>query len=166
MVAVEEGPTDGYWCITLQPNITTNWRQTLLIYSAIATALLSVAVALSLRGLWPVLVYAGATVWALGWALYVSAYRSNEWDVVNIRGDFIEVRQGRRHGEYRWMLQTYWTEVALLPFGHRWYPSRLVLRSRGTAIEIGHFLHDRERAELAQLLRRCIGPMGGSVRRV
>jgi len=51
MVAVEEGPTDGYWCITLQPNITTNWRQTLLIYSAIATALLSVAVALSLRGL-------------------------------------------------------------------------------------------------------------------
>lgn len=166
MVAVEEGATDGHWHITLRPNVAVNWRQTLLVYFAIAATLLSTAVALSLRGLWPILIYAGATVWALGWALYVSAHRSNEWDVVSIRGDFIEIRQGRRRTEHHWTLQTYWTEVALLPSGHRWYPSRLVLRSRGAVIEIGQFLHDKERVELARQLQRCIGPMAGSVQRV
>ena len=164
MVAVEEGSTDGHWRITLRPNIAIYWRQTLLVYFALAAPLLSTAIALSLRGLWPVLVYAIATVWALGWALYVSAHRSNEWDVVSIRGDFIEIQQGRRRAKHHWTLQTYWTEVALLPSSHRWYPSRLVLRSQGVVIEVGRFLHDKERAELARQLARCIGPMAGSVR--
>lgn len=161
MVTVEES-ADGNRQIILRPNIAVNWRQTLLAYALIAATSLGTAIVLSFRGLWPILLFAGATIWVLGWALYVSAHRSNEWEAVLIQGDRIEIQKGRRRAEYSLTLQTYWTEVALEPAGHRWYPSRLLLRSHGVAIEVGQFLHDKERAALARQLARWVGPMARS----
>jgi len=59
----------------------------------------------------------------------------------------------------------YWVRVELEPGRERGWPSRLVLRSHGRALEIGAFLNDDERRELAQRLTELLRPLkdgGGS----
>jgi len=162
VVTVEQEQANGDWRFLLRPNIAVDWGQTLFAYGVIATMSLGSAVVLSWRGHWPILLFAIGTLLTLGWALYHSAHRAYEWDVVIVRADRIEIRQGRRNGERSWVLPSYWTEVVLQPAGHVWYPSQLLLRSGGVTIEIGRFLHEEERTILAQQLRRRIGFMGGS----
>jgi uncharacterized membrane protein len=162
MVAVERDGSRGDRRIVLRPNIAVNWRQTLCVYGMVAATCLGVGVTFGLIGFWPVLPFAGLEVGLLGWALYSSAQRAGECEVVIVRDDRVEIQKGRRRPERCWTLDTYWTEVALERTGHRWYPGRLLLRSHGIAIELGRFLRDDERAILARQLKRWIGPMAGS----
>lgn len=166
MVAVEHDASRGDRRVVLRPNIAVNWRQTLLVYGIVAASCLGVAIVFGVIGFWPVLPFAGLEVGLLGWALYTSAQRADECEVVHIHGGRIEIQKGRRGPEQRWTLDLYWTEVALEPARHRWYAGRLLLRSRGKAIELGRFLQDDERAALARQLSRWIGPMAGSGERV
>lgn len=166
MVAVEHDTSSGCRRIVLQPNIAVNWKQTLIAYGIAATTCLAVAIVFGLAGFWPVLPFAGMEVVLLGWALYVSAHRANECEVVIIGSDRIEVQKGRLRPESSWTLNIYWTEVALEPARHRWYSGRLLLRSQGRVVELGRFLHDDERAALARQLRCWVGPMAGSGERV
>lgn len=161
MVGVEQGmSTDDHWVI-LRPNIAVNWRQTLAVFGLMAAVSLATALFFTFIGYWPVLPFAVAEIGLLGWALYVSAHRASECEVVIIGDDRIEVRKGRRRPEASWTLPTPWTEVVLEPARHRWYSGRLLLRSHGVAVELGRFLNEEERASLAHQLRRWVGPMGG-----
>lgn len=162
MVAVELDASRGDRRVVLRPNIAVNWRQTLFAYGIVAATCLGVAIGFGLIGFWPVLPFAGIEVGLLGWALYSSAQRAGECEVVIIRGDRIEVQKGRRRPERCWLLDTYWTEVALEAAGQRWHSDRLLLRSHGVAVELGRFLNDDERAALARQLRGWVGPMAGS----
>jgi len=53
----------------------------------------------------------------------------------------------------------YWVRVQLLAGRERGWPSRLVLRSHGREVEIGAFLNDDERRELAQRLTELLRPL-------
>lgn len=162
VVTVKQDTADGDWHFLLQPNIAVDWRQTLFAYGIVVTISLGTAIVFSWRGYWPILLFAIGTLWMLGWALYRSAQRADEWEIVILRADSIEIRKGRRGSAQSWVLPGYWTEVILEPAGHRWYPSHLSLRSGGVAVEIGQFLHEEERTILAQQLKRRVGFMAGS----
>jgi uncharacterized membrane protein len=56
----------------------------------------------------------------------------------------------------------YWARLALLPGRWRGAPSRLLLRSHGREIEIGAFLTDAERSELAQRLSALLAQVAGN----
>jgi uncharacterized membrane protein len=162
MVAVEHDASRGDRRVVLRPNIAVNWRQTLLVYGIVAATCLGVAIMFGLLGFWPVLPFAGIEISVLGWALYSSAHRANEREVLTIRGLRIEVQKSGRMLNERWVFDTFWTEVALEPARHRWYSKRLLLRSRGEVVELGRFLHDEERVALARQLKRWVGPVAGS----
>ena len=58
----------------------------------------------------------------------------------------------------------YWARVALVPGAWRSAPTRLLVRSHGREAEIGAFLNDEERSDLAQRLTKLLAQMGdGSV---
>ena len=50
----------------------------------------------------------------------------------------------------------YWARVSLQPGAWRGAPSRLLVRSHGREVEIGAFLNDEERSELAQRLKTLL----------
>lgn len=52
----------------------------------------------------------------------------------------------------------YWVRVHLRDGLERGWPSRLVLRSHGREVEIGAFLNDEERRQLAQRLTELLRP--------
>lgn len=158
MVSVEHDRRGGR-CFILRPDLAPNWRQTMVAFALIAMAPLGLALVLTVRGFWPVLVFAGIEIGVLGWALYVSGRRALEREVIWVRAGEVEVQKGRYRPERSWRFHRFWTEVVLVPSRHRWYPSRLLLRSSGQEVASGGFLHEEERVRLARQLARCIGPM-------
>ena len=76
---------------------------------------------------------------------------SGTGDVITLSASMLEIG---RMGDSAPPLQfhPYWAQLRLQPGRWRGWPSRLLLRSHGRSAEIGAFLNDAERAELAQRL--------------
>jgi len=150
----------------LRPNIVLNWRQTMAVYMGVVVVCLAIALLFAAEGFWPVLAFAIIDVFVLGAALYLSAQRSLWRVVVRVSGEKVQIEVGRRRREHHWVFDRFWTEVRLDPPEYRWYPSRLAVCSRGKRVDIGGFLTEEERVELARELRRWVGPMGSQGERV
>lgn len=146
----------------LAPNIAPDWRQTKRVYFGLCAVCLAVAGACTAVGLWPVLPFAGIELAALGAALYVSARRSLDREVIRVTDGEVLVEKGRGRVERQWRFERAWTEVLLLAPQRRWDEPQLVLRSRGRTVRLGEFLEPEERRSLARELAGCIGPMAQS----
>jgi uncharacterized membrane protein len=137
---------------------------------------------LSRAGLWLFLTAQGAA--ALGFAL-AAAWRGNvfapafavlevgfvAWCLVRVwrasaAGEVIVLSPTRleiaRMGETgpAARFHPYWARLALLPGRWRGAPSRLVVRSHGREVEVGAFLNDEERRDLAGRLSDLLAQAG------
>lgn len=149
--------SDRQYCYVLRPNCGLYWRTTLWVYVGLSTICLGIALGFTLMGFWPILPFAGLELAALGIALYVSARRGRCREVIRICGDEVRVEKGVRGPEQSWVFDIARSEVMLLASPHCWYPSRLLIRSRGATVELGAFLTDEERASLATELHLRVG---------
>ena len=144
------------WRIVIRPNRSLTRRQLQLVFVGIAIVCLGIASGFAVFGMWPVLPFAGAEVMVVGIGFYLSARGGLEAEVVLVGGDKVAVEKGRRQIRQRWELQRPWAQIRLLAPKIRWYPSRLVIRSHGKAVELGGFLNEQERQQLAGKLQRAI----------
>ncbi len=144
------------WRIVIRPNRSLTRRQLQLAFLVIAVVCLGIASVFAVLGLWPVLPFAGAEVLAVGIGFYLSAMSGREMEVVSVNSDKVAVEKGRRLIRERLELQRTWAQICLLPPRLRWYPTRLVIRSRGKEVELGSFLNEDERRQLAGELRHAI----------
>lgn len=140
----------------LRPNQSLTWRQASIVFGALAVVCLAIAAVFTLNGFWPVLPFAGAELLAVGAGMYVCMLRGTSSEVVSVGERQIAIEKGRRHPEQRWEMPRAWAGVALLRPAVKWYPTRLVLRSHGREVELGTFLTEDERQQLAGELRRAI----------
>lgn len=141
----------------IRPNQSLSWGEAKLFFLGICLVSLTIAVAFTLIGFWPILPMAGAELIALGVALYLCAVRGQRVEVISVYGDSIVVEKGRQEPDRQWSVQRTWVQIKLLRSAFRWYPSRLVIRSYGRDIEVGCFLTEQERERLASDLCRSIG---------
>ena len=144
------------WRIVIRPNRSLTRRQLQLVFLVIAVICLSIASVFAVLGMWPVLPFAGAEVLAVGIGFYLSAVDGRETEVVSVNCDEVAVEKGRRRLRQRWVMQRAWAQIRLLPPRIRWYPTRLVIRSHGNEVELGGFLNEHERRQLAGKLRDAI----------
>jgi uncharacterized membrane protein len=149
-----------HWRIVIRPNRALTQRQLQRAFLGIAAVCLGIAGAFTAIGMWPVLPFAGAEVLVVGIGFYLSARSGEETHIVSVNGDTLTVEKGRRQRSQRWQTQRAWAQIQLLPPQIRWYPSRLVLRCHGKAVEVGGFLNEQERKQLAGQLRRAIRESG------
>jgi uncharacterized membrane protein len=121
-----------------------------------------VAGPLTMRGYWPVLVFAGLEMLLLGWALYVNMQRRHHAESIVITGDRVLV-EARGHGTTtRSEFPRHWSRVRLRGDLSPLQPTRLVIESGGKRCEIGNFLTGEERQRLALRLASLIGGMAES----
>lgn len=144
------------WRIVIRPNRSLTRRQMQLAFLVIAVVCLGIAGAFAAIGLWPVLPFAGAEVAVVGIGFYLSARAGEETEIVSVGGNRVAVEKGRRRIRERFELQRAWAQIRVLRPKIRWYPSRLVIRSHGKAVELGGFLNEQERLQLADKLQRAI----------
>ena len=148
------------WRVVIRPNRSLTRRQLQLAFGGIATSCLGIASVFAVFGMWPILPFAGAEVIAVGIGFYLSAMSGREIEVVSVDSDKVAVEKRRQRVCQRWELQRTWAQIRLLPPRFRWYPTRLVIRSRGKEVELGGFLTEEERERLAAELRQAIGDGG------
>ena len=142
--------------IMVMPNRAMLWQHIMMIYLLISGVTISIAFGFFTQGLTLILPFAGLELLALGVVLYISAWRSNIKEVVNVTEEKIRIEIGRNAPEKTYELDKAWAKVVLERSWNNWYPSRLLLRSHGRQLEIGKFLNEQERQCLGVELKKVI----------
>ncbi|MCP5143220.1 MAG: DUF2244 domain-containing protein [Gammaproteobacteria bacterium] len=142
--------------IVIRPTRSLSWRETRVVAAAIALITIGIGGYFFVQGLYLVLPFSGLEAIALAAAFYYVSWEGERAEVVTIEDDMIRVSQGRYSISSQVDLGLYWARVELRPSPHSLHPSRLWLRSEGCEVEIGRFLTEGERKELAHILIHAI----------
>ncbi len=150
------GPGPLFTRIELLPNCSLSVRGALFFFGTVALASLTFALFFVAQGFWPVLPWAGLELALLGWALWASMRRRHWTQTIEVTPDAVAVTTRGREGERRIVFSRHWAGVTLRR-AHGWHPSRLLVESHGTTLEVGSFLTEDERRALHRRLAELIG---------
>ena len=145
----------------LTPNCSLTKGSALVFYLGIVTVSLTVAVGFALAGYWPILPFAGLELLALGAALRWSLHQGQRRELISIDEARVRVHKTSRTEAREYEFARPWTRVELVEGRAGNWPRRLLLRSKGKAVEVGGFLTDSERASLGKRLADIIPGMPG-----
>jgi len=137
---------------TLRPNGSLRWGAAKWVCSGMVALMAVIAAWFTLHGAWLVLPFAGAEMLLVAVALYLSCRGSQRTEVIHVDYDTLLLQRGRKRPEEEHRFQRAWARILLLRDPSGWYSSRLLLRSHGRSIEIGPWLVEDERLELAEEL--------------
>jgi uncharacterized membrane protein len=124
---------------------------------ALTIVTLGLAGLLAWQGYWPILAIAVIQIILVVWTLIRAWERCWVAEWIAVGPDQIEVTHQRHKVSHRSVLQTAWAIVELRPSRVASYGPRVVLRSRSESLELGRFLTQAERRQLAGKLRNAIG---------
>ena len=148
--------------IVLCPNCSLSLRGAALFFGGLCVFCFTVAGLLALKGMWPVLPFAGLEMLLVGWALRASLARRYRSETITLTDSDVSVESRDRTCCRRTVFQRHWAQVKLRRPASRLHPSRLTIESHGRQCELGSFLTDEERYGLALKLRRLIGRINES----
>jgi uncharacterized membrane protein len=146
--------------IDLAPHCSLSPRGALLFFGSVCFATFGVAGIATWLGFWPVLPFAGAEMLLLGWALHSNMQRRHE-------REHIEVTEREITIDYaipprRVVFPRHWAQVKIRRPKSPLHRGQLVIESHGRVHEVGKFLTEEERRQLAADLRRLVGGMNQS----
>jgi uncharacterized membrane protein len=145
----------------LAPHCSLTPRTALLFFGSVCFATLGIAGAATIMGYWPVLPFAGAEMLLLGWALKTSMDRRHELETIDVTESevIIEYSKGTPR---RVVFPRHWARVKIRHPKSPLHRAHLVIESHGRAYEVGRFLSEEERRQLAAHLGLVIGGMNQS----
>jgi uncharacterized membrane protein len=138
---------------TLQRNCALTPRQAALAYALACCASLGVALAFLLQGIWLVLAFALAEVTLVGLAFLAHARHAADHERIALLDDCLLVESVQADQRRLARLDPLWTRVVVREDRRR---ARVRLESRGVAVEIGRFVSDTRRRQVAHELRSAL----------
>jgi uncharacterized membrane protein len=134
-----------------------SWPAAVVLFLAVSAPIIGVAATCWLLGAWEVMPLSLLVVAAVGTGLVLGHRHTQRVDVISIAGNTVAIDTGDRrlakHYEFpRGVVQVVLEESA----PPRTELSHLYIRSRGSDVEIGSFLDNEERTQLAAQLRRVM----------
>lgn len=152
--------------IDLVPHCSLSVRGAAVFFGVVCAATLGIAGTATLLGFWPVLPFAGAEMLLLGWALRANMQRRFEHETIDVSEAEVIVEQWQysAHGvnPRRFVFPRHWARVKIRRPQSPLHRGQLVIESHGRAREVGKFLTEEERLQLAVELRQLIGDMNQS----
>ena len=145
----------------LAPNCSLSTHGALLFFGSVCLSTFGVAGVATMLGYWPVLPFAGAEIALLGWALHANMQRRHEHEHIDISETEVVIRYSRGQPA-RVVFPRHWARVKIRRPNSPLHRSQLVIESHGRAYEVGKFLTEEERHQLAAALRSQIGGMNQS----
>ena len=121
----------------------------LLAFAFIFVVSVGIAIAFAAFGAWPILPFAGLEMLVLYLAFRYIERHSADYESITIDGDTVRVELSEAGCTRSRTFSRYWAQVVVNPDG-----SRLALRSHGRELEIGRYMIDEQRLELARALER------------
>jgi uncharacterized membrane protein len=149
-------------CIVVCPNCSLTLRGAVLFFASLCALSFTVAGLLALRGMWPILPFAGLEMILVAWALHSSLARRYQAEIITLTDSDVSVESRDRAHCRRIVFPRHWAQVKLRRPASRLHPSRLTIESHGRQCELGSFLTEEERCGLALRLHRLIGRINES----
>jgi uncharacterized membrane protein len=147
--------------IDLTPHCSLSVRGAAAFFGSVCLPTIGIAGFATAFGYWPVLPFAGAEMLLLAWALHSNMQRRFERETIDISDAEVVITYSR--GEpARVVFPRHWARVKIRRPNSPLHRSRLVIESHGRAYEVGKFLTEEERRQLAVALRSQIGGMNQS----
>lgn len=146
------GESAGAFVFQSRPRLSLTRTQERLAFSSLAALCLATAIGFTLLGYWMILPFAGLEIALLGWAFGALRSREGDYETLTIAGDVVvlEWRAGRKSG--RREMNRLWARV-ICECSAPGRNCRLGLVSHGRETEVGHYLSDEARLQLAATLR-------------
>lgn len=146
------GESAGVFVFKSRPNQSLTRPQERLIFWSLAALCFAISSVFALLGYWLILPFAGLEIGLLAWAFSALRDRESDYESLVIEGDVVvlEWRVGLRRG--RREMNRHWVRVACgcsTPGRN----CRLRVSSHGRATEVGQYLSDEARLQLAATLR-------------
>lgn len=148
--------------IQIAPHCSLQPRGAVMFFVSICIVSFAIAGFLAMRGMWPVLPFAGLEMLALAWALHLSMRRRQYSQIIRLTEELVRVETRIGPRSHQIEFTRHWARVKLRDAEFRLHPSRLLIESHGRACEIGGFLNEEERRALAVQLMRSIGRVNES----
>ena len=130
-------------------------------FGSVCLATFGVAGVATALGFWPVLPFAGAEMLLLGWALRSNMQRRFERETIDVTETEIVIGYAQGNPQ-RVVFPRHWARVKIRRPNSPLHRSQLVIESHGRAYEVGKFLSEEERHQLAAELEQLIGGMNQS----
>jgi uncharacterized membrane protein len=147
--------------IELAPHCSLSTRGALVFFGSVCLATFGVAGIATSLGYWPVLPFAGAEMLLLGWALHSNMQRRFEQETIDVTDAEVVIEYARGNPR-RVVFPRHWARVKIRRPKSPLHRGHLVIESHGRAYEVGKFLSEEERRQLAAKLGQLIGGMNRS----
>jgi len=158
MVITEIAPNHLEGSILVQPNQSMNWRETKWFLLATAVILGGIAAAFAYQGFWMILPFAGIELAALAYCSLRVIKASRRCQLITFTQDEVIVEKGQRRcgtgggPESRFAIPRCWARIELEKrIG--WYPLAVNITASGKRVEVGEFLAEEEKQDLAKQIR-------------
>lgn len=148
--------------IVLTPNCSLTARTATYFLIATGGLTLLIAFVLTLKGLWPILPFAGAEVALLVWATRHSMRKGRDREILEISDAEVTFETLRNEQRETTVFPRHWARVKLHAPQQGLHPGRLTIESHGRACEVGRFLTEDERRGLGARLKQLIGNVNES----
>jgi uncharacterized membrane protein len=156
MVRIKRENSGQRFRFVLAPNRSISWRELLLFYFLTCIVALAIGLFFTLQGAWLVLPFSGLEMLALGLGLYVTSRKVYRSEVITLDPDRIRIEKGVQQIDQSWEFRTPWVSISDDRDNGRRGRRRLVIGASGSSVEVGSFLANREKDELAFQLKDCI----------
>ncbi|NJD05608.1 MAG: DUF2244 domain-containing protein [Methylococcaceae bacterium] len=157
MIVLEADRASGGHRIVLRPNGSIDDSQMRLVLAAMALLMGTIGVSFAAMGLWLVLPFSGIEWLLLAYCFVLSLRKTQVQEVITIDRSRVRLEVGRARPESIYEFQRPWVRLKLIRSPYRGHPSRLSFWLRGREVEVGGFLIESERTELARELRNLLG---------
>ena len=156
MIRIDKiGPRGGYRFV-LSPNCSITWGELVLFYIATCVLALAIGLFFAFQGLWLVLPFSGLEMAALGACLYLTSRKVYRQEVITLEREHTLVEKGVQQVDQSWEFETPWVRLIDEQSGPRNRHRKLAIGSHGEYVEVGDFLDNSEKDELAFHLKDCI----------
>lgn len=150
MSVEEQSPTgQSEKRIVLRPNGSLDMYGARLLIGGLSITLVIVACYFAVIGCWVVVPFIAAVLIGTVYCLLHSLRQNSAFEVITVDKDRLRIAIGGQGTASHCEFQRYWANVNLVRSKLKGYPSRLAIRSHGREIEIGRFLMESERRDLA-----------------
>ena len=145
----------------LAPHCSLSSRGAVLFFASVCVPTFGVAGAATVLGYWPILPFAGAEIAVLAWALKTNMARRFEHEHIEVTETEVTIEQSRGTPR-RIVFPRHWAQVKIRRPKSPLHRGHLVIESHGRSHEVGKFLTEEERRQLAAELKLLIGGMNQS----
>lgn len=156
MISIDKLGSGNRYRFQISPNCSISWRELLAFYLLTCVIALGIGIFFTLAGMWLVLPFSGLEMIALGTVLYLTSRKVHRREVITLDPDRVVIEKGISRIDQSWEFETVGTRLIDEKNGPRGSRRKLVLGAHGNYVEIGEFLDNLEKDELAFRLKDCI----------